>query len=121
MTTNSNVVYQSESSAWEPHPFAEGLERRVLLSQADHGAGISIFLLRVKPGWRNIAVEEHVHEASDDITFLLSGSARVVVEGYGEQELRAGGFIRIPKGVRHRVHSISEDFIALNQFYPATY
>jgi quercetin dioxygenase-like cupin family protein len=121
MTNPSGVVYQSETSPWEPHPFAEGLERRVLLSQADHGAGVSIFLLRVKPGWRNIEVEEHVHEAADDIAYLLSGSATVVVEGYGEQPLRAGAFIRIPKGVRHRVHSISEDFVAINQFCPATY
>jgi len=121
MTKSTGVVYHSEDAAWEPHPFAEGLERCVLLSQAHHGAGVSIFLLRVKPGWRNLAVEDHVHETADDISYLLSGSATVVVEGYGEQELRSGGFIRIPKGVRHRVHSISEDFVAINQFCPATY
>lgn len=121
MANSGGVVYQSESAAWEAHPFAEGLERRVLLSHAEHNAGVSIFLLRVKPGCRNLEVTEHVHEASDDITYLLSGSATVVVEGYGERTLRAGSFIRIPKGVRHRVHSLSEDFVAINQFCPATY
>lgn len=121
MTNSTGVVYHSESAGWEPHPFAEGLERRVLLSQADHGAGVTIFLLRVKSGWRDLEVQEHVHETSDDITYLLSGSATVVVEDYGERELRAGAFLRIPKGVCHRVHSISEDFVAINQFCPATY
>jgi len=121
MMSHNGVVYHSDDAGWEPHPFAEGLERRVLLSQKEHGAEVSIFMLRVKPGWHKLEVEEHVHENADDIAYLLSGSATVVVEGYGEQEVRAGGFIRIPKGVRHRVHSISEDFVAINQFCPATY
>ncbi len=121
MMLPSGVVYQAESGGWEPHPFAEGLERRVLLSKKDHGAEISIFLLRVKPGWRNLEVVEHLHENSDDITYLLSGSYTVVIEQGEERPMRAGDFIRIPKGVRHGGHSISADFMAINQFCPATY
>ena len=121
MSSPNGVVYQSEEGGWEPHPFAKGLERRVLLSKKEHGAEVSMCLLRVKPGARNLEVPEHVHEASDDINYLLSGRCTIVVEGAGEQEMRAGSFIRIPKGVRHRVHSISEDFVLLNQYCPATY
>ena len=121
MISRSGVVYHSEHSQWQPHPFAEGLERRVLLSKCEDGAEVSIFLLRVKPGWRNLEVPEHVHETADDITYLLSGKCTVVIRDEGEQEMNAGAFIRIPKGSHHRVHSISEDFVALNQFCPATY
>src|ERR1700687_168171 len=103
MMLPSGVVYQPESGGWEPHPFAEGLERRVLLSKNDHGAEISIFLLRVKPGCRNLEVGEHLHETSDDIPYFLSGSCTVVVERSEERPMRAGDFIRIPKGARHRV------------------
>ncbi len=121
MFSSRGVVYESEAGSWEPHPFAEGLERRVLLSKKEHGAEVSICLLRVKPGWRNLEVSEHLHETSDDITYLLSGKCTVVVKGEAEREMRAGDFIRIPKGTHHRVHSISEDFVAISQYCPATY
>jgi quercetin dioxygenase-like cupin family protein len=120
MISPSGVVFQPESGGWEPHPYAEGLERRVLLSKKEHGADISIFLLRVKAGSQGLEVGEHLHETSDDITYLLSGSCTVVVESGERRLMRAGDFIRIPKGVRHRVHSISADFMAISQFSPAT-
>ena len=99
MVPQTGVVYHSEHSSWEPHPFAEGLERRILLSKCENGADVSIFLLRAKPGWPNLDVPEHVHETADDITYLLSGQCTVVTGTEGERQMNAGSFIRIPKGV----------------------
>jgi quercetin dioxygenase-like cupin family protein len=107
------------ASDWEPHPFAEGLERRVLLTKRDHGADVSIFMYRIKQGSPPHDVPEHVHEDADDITYMLSGSADVEVDGH-VQTLAAGSFLRVPKGKRHRVFNISSDFVGINVFSPAT-
>lgn len=104
---------------WEPHPFAPGLERRVLLTRRDDGAGVSIFMFRVTPGGPPLDVPEHVHDDSDDISYVLAGSADVEVEGT-VHSLRAGSFLRVPRGKRHRVFNVSAEFVALNVFSPAT-
>jgi quercetin dioxygenase-like cupin family protein len=104
---------------WEPHPFAEGLEQRVLLTKRDHGADVSIFMYRIKAGAAAQDVPEHVHADADDITYMIAGSADVEVEGQ-VQTMRAGGFLRIPKGMRHRVFNVSSDFVGINVFSPAT-
>lgn len=111
-------MHASEAT-WEPHPFAEGLEQRVLLTKRDDGADVSIFMFRVKRGSLALDVPEHVHDGADDISYLLVGSADVEIEG-NVHTMCAGSFLRVPKGKRHRVFNISPDFVALNLFSPAT-
>lgn len=108
-----------EGGDWEPHPFAPSLERRVLLTKRDHGADVSIFMYRMTPGAKSPEVPEHVHEDCDDISYLLVGTSDVEVEGQ-LIKMRAGSFLRIPKGKRHRVLNASPDMIAINLFSPAT-
>jgi quercetin dioxygenase-like cupin family protein len=104
---------------WEPHPFAAGLERRVLLTKREHGADVSIFLYRVKEGQRAPDVPEHVHPDADDISYLIAGTAEVEIEGELHR-IGPGSFLRVPKGRRHRVFNVSADFVGLNIFSPAT-
>ncbi len=104
---------------WEAHPFADGLERRVLLTKRDHGADVSIFMFRVKRGSQPLDVPEHVHDDADDISYMLMGSAEVEIEGV-VQTIASGDFLRVPKGKRHRVFNISPDFASINVFSPGT-
>ena len=48
-----------------------------------------------------------------------AGTSEVEVEGT-IYTMRAGSFLRIPKGARHRILSASADFIGINLFSPAT-
>lgn len=115
----SPALLLGSDAEWEPHPFADGLERRVLLTKRDQGADVSIFMFRVKRGSQPLDVPEHVHDDADDISYLLVGSADVEIEGE-VQTMTSGSFLRVPKGKRHRVFNISPDFAAINIFSPAT-
>lgn len=63
--------------------------------------------------------EKHLHESSDDIIYVLQGKAKMWIEGIGDVPLATGSFLRIPKGTRHQPHSIEEDFVAYDIWYPA--
>ena len=101
----------------EPHPLAAGVQRRVLLTRKDHSAGASIFLSNVKKG---VEVPEHLHKDADDIAYILSGRAKMFIEGIGEIILRPGVFVRVPKNVRHSIYDFDNNFSVINIFVPAT-
>lgn len=105
-----------ESYVWESHPFAPGLDQVVLLSQRDHAAEATIYLYQQHGSAAD--VPEHVHETCDDISYVLAGSGKVEVEGYGVVSMYAGCFLRVPRGRKHRVYELSPDFRAINIFAP---
>ncbi|HYH48161.1 MAG TPA: cupin domain-containing protein [Acidimicrobiia bacterium] len=119
------VGFTPETIGWTPHPFAPGLDQAVLLSKRDHGADATIYLYRASGAGfaptvdgEAVDVPLHEHEASDDISYVLAGSAEVDIEGHGTIVLGPGSFLRIPAGSRHRVRNVSDDFQALNIFAP---
>ncbi len=113
------IVVNEKDVAWTPHPVANGIETKLLLSRKNHGAEASVMLVRVTPG-AIPEVPEHVHESSEDIIYTLKGSAKIWIEGQGEIDLTPGRLVRVPRNVKHRAYDISADFLVFDVFAPPT-
>jgi quercetin dioxygenase-like cupin family protein len=103
---------------WQPHPTAEGVKIKVLVSQAADGTDVSCTLVRIGCG---LEVPEHAHDRSDDILYPLAGKARMWVEGSGEFSLEPGVSVRVSRGTRHRIFDVSEDLLLYDVFWPALF
>ena len=104
-----------EDIEWRPHPLREKIKMRILLSQEEDGTDYTMFIGMTPKGE---IVPEHIHEGSDDILFPLSGKAKLWIQGVGDLELKKGVIARVPKGVLHKVHEVSEDLYAFDVFIP---
>jgi quercetin dioxygenase-like cupin family protein len=109
-------VRRTEELEWQPHPTAEGVEIKVLVSQGAQGTDVTCMLVRIG---RGLEVPEHAHDRSDDILYPLAGRARMWVEGSGEFVLAPGVIVRVPQGTRHRIFDVSEDLLLYDVFWPA--
>jgi len=54
-------------------------------------------------------IPDHVHESSEEVLFLISGHAKIVIEGVGEWEIGPETAFYSPVGVRHRVENIGDE------------
>lgn len=54
-------------------------------------------------------IPDHVHEESEEVLFLISGRAKLVVEGVGEWELEPETAFVSPIGIKHRVENIGDE------------
>lgn len=103
--------------SWSPHPLVPGLERRTLLTQTRDGPAATVYLFRAQKGVP-VAADPHRHPSSEDMTYVIRGSAVLWREDIGEQRLGPGMFVRVPIGVLHAVSAVSEDFYSINFFLP---
>jgi len=112
-----SFVLKEEGVDWEPHPTFKGVEIKLFLTKKDHKANITTFLSHVRKG--NI-VPEHIHAEQDDNLYILSGRAKMWVDGIGEFELKKGMFIRVLKGIKHKIYDVTEDLLVFDVFSPAS-
>lgn len=61
-------------------------------------------------------IPEHAHEG-DEVAYLVSGKARIYIEGRGDFDLGEGEAVLIPKGVKHRA-SLSEGCVLIAIYHP---
>jgi len=54
-------------------------------------------------------IPDHVHEESEEVLFLISGRARIVIEGDGEWEIGPETAFYSPLGKKHRVENIGDE------------
>ncbi len=54
-------------------------------------------------------IPDHVHEESEEVLFLISGRAKIVIEGEGEWEIGPETAFYSPVGVKHRVENIGNE------------
>jgi quercetin dioxygenase-like cupin family protein len=99
---------------WAPHPFLP-IQIKSFLSKKDDRGEITIFLVKL-PAGKEIPV--HVHETQEDIIFILSGKARMWIEGEGDFNIEKGTFIRVPKNTRHRIYDVTEEILNYDVFTP---
>lgn len=111
-----SFVLRGEEVDWKPHQTFKGLEIKSFLTKKDHKADITIAYAHVSKG---TIVSEHIHAEQDDNIYILSGRAKMWVDGIGEFELKKGSFIRVLKGTKHKVYDVTEDVLALDIFAPA--
>jgi mannose-6-phosphate isomerase-like protein (cupin superfamily) len=104
------VALTPDSTEWAPHPFAPGLDQAatVYLYRSVNAGGDA--------GPADVPL--HQHDACDDISYVLEGSATIDIEGHGTIVLTPGSFVRVPAGTKHRIHGVSADFRAINIFAP---
>jgi quercetin dioxygenase-like cupin family protein len=63
----------------------------------------------------------HIHEADFQFIYVVKGRALLNYEGYGHAELKAGDVIFQPRGLRHDVVEVSEDYEHIEISQPAKY
>ena len=54
-------------------------------------------------------IPDHTHEESEEVLFLISGKAKIVIEGVGEWEIGPETAFYSPIGVKHRVENIGDE------------
>jgi putative monooxygenase len=54
-------------------------------------------------------IPDHVHDASEEVLFLMSGKARIVIDGVGSWEIGPETAFYSPLGVKHRVENIGDE------------
>lgn len=109
-------VYREEDVQWTPHT-AKGAERKILISKKEHKVDVTCMLVRIP---RGIEIPEHIHDAQDDIIYVLQGKFKLWAEGT-EYDAEKGTLLRVPKGVKHKVYDVQEDTLLYDVFVPATF
>ncbi len=54
-------------------------------------------------------IPDHVHDTSEEVLFLISGRAKIVIEGVGEWEIGPETAFYSPRGIKHRVENIGDE------------
>ena len=62
-------------------------------------------------------IPDHVHEDSEEVLFLISGRAKLVIEGEGEWEIGPETAFYSPIGKSHRVENIGDEPLKLVWVY----
>jgi len=66
----------------------------------------------------HVEVPEHIHEESEDILFILSGTGTMWIDGIGEVTLQKGTVVRVPRSTKHRMFDVSEELLIYDVFSP---
>lgn len=111
------VCTEVDNLSWDPHPLAEGVKIKPLVTKRDHDLNVSCILVKVPAG---IGIPEHIHEEQVDILYPLRGSAEMYVEGRGAFALEPGVVVRVPIGAKHKIYNVAEELIIYDVFHPAT-
>ena len=111
------VYTNVDELSWDPHPFAEGVKIKPLVTKRDDELNVSCLLVKVPVG---IDIAEHIHEEQADILYPLRGRAEMFVKQIGTFILEPGVVVRVPKGVQHRIFNVTEELLIYDVFHPAT-
>ena len=112
-----DVYTKVKDLTWKPHPLAEGVQIKPLVTKKDDGLNVSCILVKVPTG---VEIPEHVHFDQVDILYPLSGKADMFVEGTGTFQLTPGMVVRVPIGVKHKISNVVEELLIYDVFHPAT-
>ena len=102
--------------SWQPHPTANGVEIKPLISKKEDSLNVTCMLVSVPAGTE---VPEHIHENQDDILYPLKGNAAMWIEGKETFSLEPGVIVRVPKGTKHKIFEVTEDLLIYDVFSPA--
>ena len=69
-------------------------------------ANVSMGMNVCEPG---SMIPDHVHTEQEEVMFLVSGRAKLVVEGMGEWEIGPDTAIFAPLGKKHRLENIGDE------------
>ncbi len=109
-----STVKREKELSWEPHPYLP-IQIKPFVSKKADQAEVTIFLVKLSKGKE---IPEHVHETQEDIIFIVSGKAKMWIDGVGDFTLEAGTFVRVSKNTRHRIYDVTEDILNYDVFTP---
>ena len=110
------IIVREKEREWSPHPQAEGVKRKLLISKAEQGENITCMLVKIPKG---AEVPIHTHASESDIFYTISGKCKIWADGLGDFEVDKGTVVRIPKGIRHKIHDVEQDTLLYDVFSPA--
>jgi quercetin dioxygenase-like cupin family protein len=111
------VYTKVENLTWNPHPLAEGVHIKPLVTKKADGLNVSCILVKIPVG---VDIPEHVHAEQVDIRYPLNGRAEMYVEGKGALALEPGVVVRVPIGAKHKIYNVTEELLIYDVFHPAT-
>jgi quercetin dioxygenase-like cupin family protein len=111
------ICTKVDSLSWAPHPIAEGVEIKPLVTKKDDGLDVTCVLVKIPAG---IEIPEHIHESQADILYPLQGNAEMCVEGAGTFPLKPGVVVRVSIGTKHKIFNVTEKLLIYDVFQPAT-
>jgi quercetin dioxygenase-like cupin family protein len=112
-----DVCTKVDDLNWAPHPIAEGVKIKPLVTKRDDDLNVSCILVKVPVG---IEIPEHIHDEQVDILYPVSGKAEMHVEGTGAFALEPGVVVRVPIGAKHKIINVTEELVIYDVFHPAT-
>ena len=112
------VYTRTEDLAWSPHPLADGVQIKPLVTKKDDGLNVSCILVKIPAA---IEIPEHVHAEQVDILYPLSGLAKMYVAGREAFTLEPGVVVRVPMGAKHKIYNVTEELLIYDVFHPAAF
>jgi mannose-6-phosphate isomerase-like protein (cupin superfamily) len=110
------VLFTSDSLMWVPHPTVNDVYIKKIITMETFGQeSPSIIMVRIPIG---VVVPDHIHENSEDILFILSGSGTMWIDGVGEVPLHKGSVVRVPRNTNHRIFDVTQELLIYDVFSP---
>jgi quercetin dioxygenase-like cupin family protein len=116
---DEHVAVSADQLKWEPAPpaFPKGAQIAVVAGNPSK-EGLYVFRLKVPAGYK---VPPHVHPNDENAT-VLSGTFNVgmgpTLDEKSGQALKAGGFLKMPKGMQHSAWFTEETIIQVHGMGP---
>lgn len=110
-----SVVINEDQVEWIPHPKVKEVQRRIFLTKKVNKADMTALLVKIPQG---VDIPIHIHEKEDDNLYILSGTGKMWIDGFGDFELHKGVFIRVLKGTKHKIFDVKEELTAFDIFIP---
>jgi quercetin dioxygenase-like cupin family protein len=112
------VYTKVDELSWDPHPFADDVKIKPLVTKRDDELNVSCLLAKVSVG---IEIAEHTHEEQVDILYPLKGRAEMSVEQANRYFYLGAGCCR-PRSQRGEASDfkVTDELIIYDVFHPAT-
>ncbi len=111
-----NVLCNTESLPWENHPSVKEVSIKEIITRKQFGEESPSILMVKIPA--HVEVPEHIHEESEDILFILSGTGTMWIEEFGEITLQQGMVVRVPRTKKHKIFDVSTELLIYDVFAP---
>ncbi len=110
------VTYNTEVLPWENHPTVNNVSIKKILTKERFGEESPTIIMVKIPA--HVEVPEHIHDTSEDILFILSGSGTMWIDEIGDVRLQKGVVVRVPRNTKHRIFDVSEELLVYDVFSP---
>jgi quercetin dioxygenase-like cupin family protein len=108
------VLYNTEYQSWEDHPSVKNVSIKKIVTKEQFGEeSPSIIMVKIPA---HVEVPEHIHDTSEDILFILSGSGTMWIDEIGDMKLQKGTVVRVPRNTKHRIFDVSEELLVYDVF-----